>query len=408
MTVVFDRHDDVVARRGSVASRHDLIIEVLVPRGDEQSTPARHGVSSVEHQVHENLHELGYVAGRRRQRVCPVDDDADRVGHRVAGVRDEIVEQGVDHHDVTTTLDPACEGEHLAHHLRPALDRGLERRKQFEPVGVVLVLREQLRRHQNRGQHVVEVVGDASCEGSEALHALGTGTRLLLFAVGGDVGVDAQNRLRLSALVMHELPPAVGDDRTPGDRALHELTCPEPFAQHFIGRVVKLVEIVVHQLGHRAADRLGGGHLIELGRRSVPVLHPVIEAADDDGVSRDVQQHCLLFEAPRDLALAVVRRHLGRRIAHVHHDAGLDGVDRDVDPAFGELDPFPMNHPVSRPCRLPERILERGSHHVGIRGPQVSSDQVVSRAPEQVLSRRIHERDQPVGVEKEQSIRDGS
>ncbi len=78
--------------------------------------------------------------------------------------------------------------EHLAHHRGAAPCAGFDHGKQFQAAGIDKLHLQQIQRHDDRPQHVIQVMRDAASQRSDAFHALRPQKLLLqLFAIG-DVG----------------------------------------------------------------------------------------------------------------------------------------------------------------------------------------------------------------------------
>ena len=122
--------------------------------------------------------------------------ERDRLGQRVLENLDDILDEVFGLEGDALALDAAREREHLANHVRAAL--GVDA-QDFQPLLYALVRDfqlEHLHGHQDRREHVVEVVRDAACERADTLHALRAQELRLHFFALGHVRVDDEDGLR--------------------------------------------------------------------------------------------------------------------------------------------------------------------------------------------------------------------
>jgi len=196
-----------------MADRGVLVQDRQRVRRDGDVTVIADRVAGIGDQVHEHLQQLGRVAHGGAQFGVPLHGHRDAARHEVAGERDQVIQQHIRIDRDPSAVHAAGEGQHLTDHLRPALGRGLHRAEHLTALLVRLVLCEQLHRHQDRGEHVVEVVGDAAGERPEALEPLGPLPILLLASILGDIRVHGEHPGRLALVVDQQLPSDVHDDR---------------------------------------------------------------------------------------------------------------------------------------------------------------------------------------------------
>ena len=88
---------------------------------------------------------------------------------------------------------------------------------------------EELERHHDRSEHVVDVVSDPAGETAERLDALGAPKQHFPL---GHVGIDDEDGSGIVQVVLHECPPALYDDVCARPRALVQLAGPLPLGQH--------------------------------------------------------------------------------------------------------------------------------------------------------------------------------
>jgi hypothetical protein len=135
---------------------------IHVSRADAQVAAADHRIAGVAHQIDEHLQQLCRVADRVPRVGSYTRVNADRLGQGLTaerlGVGNEAVRVDVD----AASLDAAGECEHLPHHVGTALGAALDDPESRELVWVGLIRGEQLHRHEQRGENVVEIVRDTA------------------------------------------------------------------------------------------------------------------------------------------------------------------------------------------------------------------------------------------------------
>src|SRR5947209_952854 len=226
--------------------------------------------------------------------------DRDRLGQRVLENLDHVLNEMFGLEGDALALDAARERKHLAHHVGPALGVCAQ---DFQPLLYALVRDfqlEHLHGHQDRREHVVEVVRDAAGERADTLHALRAEKLRLHFFALGDVGIDDENGLRLFAVVAHERPATLNRDLRSRLRPLAHLAA--PLALLADGplpllelRFVQLAQQT--QLARRPPRRLLRRPAVDALRALVPVENLFVEAADDYRVPRLVEERGLFAYA---------------------------------------------------------------------------------------------------------------
>ena len=191
-------------------------------------------------------------------------------------------------------LDAPGEGQDLADDagspLRTRLHRG-----QHVPFGVGLCLIPQDGRgHENRGQDVVEIVGDATGQRAQAFEPLRLQEARIELLLFGDVRVDRKDRSRLALLVAHERQPAEHVHHPSALGILPSLSGPASLLEHHRGQRLRGGGIRVDQLGGLAIQRLGASPAINPLRTLVPIEDRVVEGRHINGVIGGVEQGGLL------------------------------------------------------------------------------------------------------------------
>ena len=110
-------------------------------------------------------------------------------------------------------------------------------------------------RHQDRREHVVQVVGDAAGQRADALQPLRAEEPRFERLALADVGVDLQDGAGLVARVPHESPPRVHRNSAAIFRPLDDLTLPLAVGMERSQRGAKLFGILVEQIDGRAPHR---------------------------------------------------------------------------------------------------------------------------------------------------------
>ena len=102
----------------------------------------------------------------------------------------------------------ASEGQNLFHHLRTPSGACFGRVQHLAALLAGQLIPQQLRHHENRSQHVIQVVGNPACHRSDALHSLRAEQLRLDLLLLGDVAVNQQNRLGPPQRIPQECPTA--------------------------------------------------------------------------------------------------------------------------------------------------------------------------------------------------------
>ncbi len=169
-----------------------------------------------------------FFAGQRRGDVL-----REGVSHHLQDVAREL---GHVHDDRRPAVAAAREHEQLAHHVCSALRRSVEGHQVLQLLGIGLPFLQEGDRDQDRREHVVQVVRDASDEGADALDPLGAQQMLFESFALGDVGVDGQDSVRLSAIAAEQGPAALDQHSLVVAGHLAELPRPGAIAQGGGGR----------------------------------------------------------------------------------------------------------------------------------------------------------------------------
>lgn len=144
------------------------------------------------------------------------DAELDVLGECGCEQPEQVREHVLDVHRRTLALHATGEGQQLAEHGGSVVHTALQRAQRLVVEGPGLL--QLFEREPHRGEHVVEVVCDASGERADGLHALGAQPLPLLADLVGDVAGDRQHAGDLSGplrvverggVLLHPAPRAV-------------------------------------------------------------------------------------------------------------------------------------------------------------------------------------------------------
>ena len=136
----------------------------------------------------------------------------DRPGKSVTNELNHFVYHVFDLQNFQLTADSTGEGENLFNHLRPALGAGRGSIQHLAAFLAGQLIPDQVPHHENRCQHVVQVVSYSTGQRPDAFHPLRPKQIRFNPLFLGDVRVDHQDRLRLVRLVAQERPVAFHDE----------------------------------------------------------------------------------------------------------------------------------------------------------------------------------------------------
>ena len=206
---VFDLDRDVVAGIRDVADRGIVIRQCHVPGAHLDQAAVRHRILCITHQIQENLHQLGGISAGLPQLLIHLKGHRGVLSKSIGADRLELSEQLREVDRQPSDRCPAGKGEDLSDHVRASFDGEFGGLQDLPPTRVRFTGREQLHGHQDRGEHVVQIMRDSACQGAETLHPLRAERSTLASTLLGDVGVDGENGVRLSALALHQGPAAL-------------------------------------------------------------------------------------------------------------------------------------------------------------------------------------------------------
>ena len=180
---------------GAVAVQ--VAVEPHVAGGDADLAAARHGVAGVDDEVHDHLLELALVDAHRREVGAVLDAERHLVGQQAVQQVRELGERVLEVDDGRAQRLLAREGEQLAHQRGGAVGVLADLHQvAVLDVGDVVAHQQEVAVAVDRGQQVVEVVGDAAGELADRLHLLALDELRLEGLELGGVGEDGEQRRR--------------------------------------------------------------------------------------------------------------------------------------------------------------------------------------------------------------------
>ncbi len=242
-------------------------------------------------------------------------------------------------------LDPhsfqtACEGEHLPDNVRPPFGTDVDRVEDEFRIRIGAGEMEQVDRHHDRGQDVVQIMRDTSGQGSDALHPLSAQELGLDFLLFGNVGVDGQDRFGPPLIIPDQRPAGLNGDLPVIPGEMLDFTLPfAPADGEFID-FPELSRLRIDQVSHIPAGSLLAGPAIHPFGPLVPEKHVSVQITDKNRIAGFVKKGGLFGDSllglfplghVADHAQQIAIGHLGR------DDLGFEG--RSVLAAEG---PFPV------------------------------------------------------------------
>ncbi len=190
-----DLDDDVVALEDHRAVAVQVAVQPLVAGGDADLAAPRHGVAGVDDEVHDHLLELALVDADRGEVGTLLDLQRHLVGQQPVQQVRELGERVLEVDDRGPQRLLAREGEELADEGGGAVGVLADLHQvAVLLVGDVVAHQQQVAVAVDRGQEVVEVVGDAAGELADRLHLLALDELGLEGLELGGVGEDREQR----------------------------------------------------------------------------------------------------------------------------------------------------------------------------------------------------------------------
>ena len=299
----------VAGRTGRLAGCQGRFAREVV-RGNRDRAAVRHGIAGIHAEVEQHLIQLRGIAAHRPQVGAHMGDAPDVRREGVLHHPAEVGDQMPDLEDDGAVRPSAREGEDLLDHARAAPGAGFDNVDDLVGVGIRGLRAQQLHRHENGREHVVQIVGHAAGQRADALEALGAKElRLQLFELRL-IRAHRENAAGAAVRVSQQRPVAVGDHvaahEPEGQQVAAPFAGPEglrlrPLEQRRIAHVDEVRQPLAARRRRRRAEHGGGAGITK--------LHHARQVGDHDGLGGLVDQRRLLANLLRRLldlgALAV-------------------------------------------------------------------------------------------------------
>ena len=136
---------------------------------DGQRPSIRHRITSIDAEIHQHLRQFGGITDHRRAAALRSGLNLNRLGKGVLQQPMHFGDELVHPHGTTLALNASREGEQLLDQVGTSVGTRHHRLQQSLVVGGHTSRRQQVSSHQQWCQHVVEIVGNASCQRADAL-----------------------------------------------------------------------------------------------------------------------------------------------------------------------------------------------------------------------------------------------
>src|SRR5258706_28038 len=250
---IFDGDDHIKTRFR--AGRVILLVRLdhRVFRRDTQSAAVGHGIAGINSKIDHHLMELGRIAHDRPEVLGNLGFKLDGLGKSVVNDPDDFLEQMAGLQKHAFTLDTACESQDLLDHVRPAFSAGFQNSEHALALIVAELLAQNLHGHQNRGEHVIEVVGNAAGERADAFHALSAEELGLDFSLLANIGIDHEDGFSAPGIIEDERPLALDDNRLIALRDVAGLALPLAFFHDLLLCAVEIGAVAEKQFVRQLA-----------------------------------------------------------------------------------------------------------------------------------------------------------
>jgi len=186
------------------------------------------------------IREMQKIAEETFPKSISVRADRNRLGEGLLGDLLHFPDEMRGLEGDALALRPAGERQDLADHVCPPLGARVEGVEDAPASGVADLPSQESDGHEDGGEHVVEIVGDAAGQGPDALHALRAEELGLQLPHLGHVGVDDEHRPRRAPLVPHQRPAALHDQVAAVPRPLLQDPGPDAVLQDCAPRLEEI------------------------------------------------------------------------------------------------------------------------------------------------------------------------
>src|SRR5882724_3824260 len=226
---------------GNIACRHG------------EHAAARHGITGVDREIEQHLMQLRRIAGDRPKVFGGMRLDPDVTGKSLTNDPVEIIDQMVQPDSHLLAVKSSGKGQNLTHQVGSATATGINHVEGFAAMGVVARVEfEQFYGHHYGRKHIVEIVGDAAGECSDALHALGALVLSLYSFLLGKISHATHHPDALASRVAKNIT-AILHEGVAGVLALDAIICAPGF-RFVTDSVMDAVDYATALIGMNAAD----------------------------------------------------------------------------------------------------------------------------------------------------------
>ena len=149
-----------------------VVVQSHVLRRDRQDPSPGHRIARIHQQVQEHLVHLSRVGLDRREIPRNICLDLDRFGECLTDNLDNLIDDMLKLHEYAIAFEPSAECQDLSHDVCASLCRCLNRREDPLPTLIRHLSFQDLDRHHNRREDIVEIMGNTAGERANAFHPL--------------------------------------------------------------------------------------------------------------------------------------------------------------------------------------------------------------------------------------------
>ena len=212
----------------------------------------------------------------------------------------QIAEKMLHLHLQPLAFHPARKGKDLPHHIRGPMGAGFDDGDEFLALVVREAALQEIQRHDDRPEHVIQVMGDATGQSADLFHALGAEELLLELFSSGDVRIDLQIAARVARLISQQSPAAIDRNSSSGFRHILQLAAPLSVLAKNLLRGMQLHVIRFEHFDELPPCRLALAPSIDALGGLVPEADFEIEVTDKNSVTCLVDKSCLIGDSLRE------------------------------------------------------------------------------------------------------------
>ena len=144
----------------------------LIVRRNGEGTSAGHRITGIDTKIHQDLFQLRCVRRDGPQIRNDLENDTDGLGKCSPQDSFKVDNQAAGIQRDSPSFDPAGKHQDLFHEICAPFRARFKSSQSGNRTGVLVPVAQELNAHHDRGQHIVEVMGDAAGEAAETLQAL--------------------------------------------------------------------------------------------------------------------------------------------------------------------------------------------------------------------------------------------